>query len=208
MMKHHPGSACAARRGDGQHGPHGGRPGPRDDVMRGRKFSSDELQLMLLALLEAKSSHGYELIRALELRSEGVYTPSPGMVYPALTYLEELGLAQVAQDGNKKSYSLSAEGRAHLETWRARAGELFAGLAHLARKMNYMRGAMAEEADGGAWLPLFVDARIGLKRALLAKSASNHDEQRRVAAILLRATDEINQVTAQAPAQTPAPGAA
>lgn len=192
-MRYHRSRICGPHRGDGQRGPHGGRPGQRDDFMRGRKFSSEDLQLMLLALLERGTGHGYELIKQLQLRSEGVYTPSPGMVYPALTYLQELGLAQAAVDGNKKSYSLSPQGQAHLDAMRARADELFAGLTHMARKMQTLRGAMAEEPDqDGAWLALFVEARLALKRALLMKSAAGHEEQRRIAAILQRATDDIN----------------
>lgn len=192
-MRYHHARACGLHRGDGQRGPHGGRPGQRDDFMRGRKFSSEDLQLMLLALLAGGTSHGYELIKELQVRSEGVYTPSPGMVYPALTYLQELGLARVALDGNKKSYSLSMEGQAQLDARRARADELLAGLTHMARKMQALRGAMADEADqDGAWLPLFVDARLALKRALLLKSGAGHEEQRRIAAILQRATDDIN----------------
>ena len=63
-------------------------------MFSGRKLSSNDLQLLLLALLAEKPAHGYELIRALEERSGGAYAPSPGMIYPALTYLEELGHAE------------------------------------------------------------------------------------------------------------------
>ena len=68
----------------------------------GRKLGSDDLQLVILALLADKPSHGYELIKMLEERSSGFYAPSPGMVYPALTYLEEIGYATVAAEGVKK----------------------------------------------------------------------------------------------------------
>src|SRR5580698_5224904 len=61
----------------------------------GRKFASADLHLLILALLEDKPRHGYELIKALEERSGGFYSPSPGMIYPALTYLEEIGHATV-----------------------------------------------------------------------------------------------------------------
>ena len=60
-------------------------------------MSAEDLQLMLLGLLEQNPSHGYELIKALGTLSNGFYTPSPGMVYPALTYLEELGYATVGR---------------------------------------------------------------------------------------------------------------
>src|SRR3979411_2256567 len=68
----------------------------------GRKLGSGELQLVILALLEERPRHGYEIIKALEETSKGFYAPSPGMVYPALTYLEEVGEATAEADGRKK----------------------------------------------------------------------------------------------------------
>ncbi|KAG0919831.1 hypothetical protein G6F31_020964 [Rhizopus arrhizus] len=80
---------------------------------------------MLLGLLEQSPSHGYELIKALGTLSNGFYTPSPGMVYPALTYLEELGYATVEQEGAKKRYHLAEPGKAHLEANRSRLTLMF-----------------------------------------------------------------------------------
>src|SRR5215469_10345922 len=65
----------------------------------GRKLGAADLQLVILALLKERPRHGYEIIKALEERSAGFYVPSPGMVYPALTYLEEVGQAIVESDG-------------------------------------------------------------------------------------------------------------
>lgn len=191
---HHHHHCDAPRHGDGDRGPGAGRPQRPDGFMRGRKFSSDDLQLMLLSLLSGGASHGYELIKALQLKSDGVYSPSPGMVYPALTYIQELGLVDVVSEGNKKLYSLAEGGTTELAAKQTRVDELFAGLAHMARKMKHVRGAMAEEGadDGASWLPEFVDARLALKRALLLKSEAGHAEQRRMAEILRRATEELN----------------
>ncbi|AHI66694.1 PadR family transcriptional regulator [Burkholderia thailandensis] len=199
------------RRGGGRHGfgpfgGFGGGPGGPggfggfggDDAMpRGRQFSADDLQLLLLALLAEQPSHGYELIKALDTRSSGFYTPSPGMVYPALTYLEELGYVTVQVEGNRKRYALADAGRAHLDAQRERVEMLFAKLAHLGRKMEFMRRAFAGEApaapddDTRGWLPEFVEARMALKQALLRKSSAGADEQRRIAAILRRAVADI-----------------
>lgn len=181
------------RGGHGGHRRHGDA-GGHGALMRGRRFSSEDLQLMLLGLLVEGDSHGYELIKALETRSEGAYVPSPGVVYPALTYVHELGLVDADVIGNKKSYRLSADGRRFVQERQQRLDEMFLGLADLARKMKYLRGAMAENGEnpgGGIWLPEFVAARQSLKRALLLKSDAPHEEQRRVAAILLRAAAEI-----------------
>ncbi|WP_318827602.1 PadR family transcriptional regulator [Burkholderia cepacia] len=189
--------------GGGPFGGRGGRGGfgdfGDDGMPRGRQFSSDDLQLLLLALVAEQPSHGYELIKALDTRSNGFYSPSPGMVYPALTYLEEVGFVASQAEGNRKRYALTDAGRTHLDAQRERVDTLFARLTHLARKMEFMRRAFAGESAGNetqdetqaGWLPEFVEARLALKRALLHKSAAGPDEQRRVAAILRRATGEI-----------------
>ncbi|NHL67859.1 PadR family transcriptional regulator [Burkholderia ambifaria] len=189
--------------GGGPFGGRGGRGGfsdfGDDGMPRGRQFSSDDLQLLLLALVAEQPSHGYELIKALDTRSNGFYSPSPGMVYPALTYLEEVGFVASQAEGNRKRYALTDAGRAHLDAQRERVDTLFARLTHLARKMEFMRRAFAGESAGSdapddaqpGWLPEFVEARLALKRALLHKSAADADEQRRIAAILRRATVEI-----------------
>ncbi|BBA40451.1 MULTISPECIES: PadR family transcriptional regulator [Burkholderia] len=189
--------------GGGPFGGRGGRGGfgdfGDDGMPRGRQFSSDDLQLLLLALVAEQPSHGYELIKALDTRSNGFYSPSPGMVYPALTYLEEVGFVASQAEGNRKRYALTDAGRAHLDAQRERVDTLFARLTHLARKMEFMRRAFAGESAGNetpdeaqaGWLPEFVEARLALKRALLHKSAADADEQRRIAAIMRRATAEI-----------------
>lgn len=168
---------------------------------RGRRVSADDLQLMLLGLLEQSPSHGYELIKALGTLSNGFYTPSPGMVYPALTYLEELGYATVEQDGAKKRYHLAEPGKAHLEANRSRLTMMFNRFKHIARKMDWMRQAWSGEPRNlgpegqdmrTGWLPEFVEARHALRQALLDRTDASPAEQRRIAAILARATDEIN----------------
>ncbi|WP_406953056.1 helix-turn-helix transcriptional regulator [Paraburkholderia guartelaensis] len=167
--------------------------GDGDGFGRGRKFTSEDLQLMLLVLLAERPSHGYELIKALDARSNGFYSPSPGMVYPALTYLEELGYVSVTLEGNRKRYELSPEGRTYLEANRERADLILAKLTHFGRKMEVMRRAMAGEdpAEGSAWVRELIEARRALKRALLRRTDAAPEEQRRIAAILARATQEI-----------------
>ncbi|MCC8395406.1 PadR family transcriptional regulator [Paraburkholderia sp. MMS20-SJTR3] len=182
------------RFGGGPGGP-GGFGGEGDGFPRGRKFSSDDLQLMLLSLLDAQPSHGYELIKALETRSNGFYTPSPGMVYPALTYLEELGYVSVQLEGNRKRYALSDAGREYLNANRERVDLMFARLTHIARKMDSVRRAFAGEEPAdvseGGWVPELTEARRMLKTELLRRDSAPADEQRRIAAILMRAAREI-----------------
>jgi DNA-binding PadR family transcriptional regulator len=175
----------------------GGGFGDGDGFGRGRKFTSEDLQLMLLTLLAERPSHGYELIKALDTRSNGFYSPSPGMVYPALTYLEELGHVSVTLEGNRKRYELSPEGRAYLDANRERADLILAKLTHFGRKMDVMRRAFAgqdpaDETEGG-WVRELLEARRALKHALLRRTDASPEEQRRIAAILTRAAQEIEQ---------------
>lgn len=160
----------------------------------GRKLASDDLQLLLLALIAEKPSHGYDLIKLLEERSGGYYVPSPGMIYPALTYLEEAGHATIEQEGTKKLYRISEEGKAHLDQNRAAADELLAQLDRISRKMNDMRRAF--EGDGGEDgderdTNELRQARRELRRVLHERKRGNPEESRRIAEILRRATAEI-----------------
>lgn len=186
---HRGGGGRFGGRGDGPFG------GDGDDFSRGRKLTSDDLQLLLLALLETQPSHGYELIKALAARSNGFYSPSPGMVYPALTYLEELGHVTVQVDGNRKRYELAEAGHTHLAANRERAELMLAKLSHIGRKMDSVRRAFAGEEpldpSEGGWLPELSEARRALKRALLRRDNAPASEQRRIAAILARAAAEI-----------------
>ena len=187
--------------GRGGFGPGRGFPGGfggfggGDGMPRGRKFSSDDLQLLLLALLEEQPRHGYELIKALQARSNGFYSPSPGMVYPALTYLEELGHVTVEVEGNRKRYALADAGREHLAANRGRVDVMWAKLNHIAAKMDSVRRAFSgedlSEASEGGWLPELAQARRALKTALFRRHNLSAGEQRRIAAILQRAAREI-----------------
>lgn len=189
MGRHQPGHGGSGMGGHGSFDGEGGLP-------RGRKFSSDDLQLLVLALLAEQPRHGYEIIKALEARSNGFYCPSPGMVYPALTYLEEIAYATVEANGNRKLYHIAAAGSEHLASNRERVELMLAKLTHIGRKMDLVRRAYAGEASEGAeertgWVPEFIQSRRALKHALLLRTDAPADEQRRIAAILARATAEI-----------------
>lgn len=165
----------------------------------GRKLGGDDLQLVILALLADKPYHGYEIIKALEERSGGFYSPSPGMVYPALTYLEEIGYASVEAEGAKKLYRITAEGRAYLEQNRRLVDAIFAQLAWVGAKMEHVRRVFAgDEAGAGegderrrGWSDELNASRRALKAALAAMIGASAEEQRRVADILERAAREI-----------------
>ena len=171
----------------------------------GRKMGADELQLVILALLEEKPRHGYEIIKALDERSGGFYSPSPGMVYPALTYLEEIGHAAVESQGAKKLYRITDDGRRYLDERRAFVEAIFAQMRWISSRMDHVRRAFegdehvtqheTDSAPRGGVASGFGkalnDARLKLRAALVSKFDADANEQQRVAEILQRAADEI-----------------
>jgi DNA-binding PadR family transcriptional regulator len=163
-----------------------------------RRMSSADLQLVLLALLAEAPAHGYELIRILEERSGGFYAPSPGMIYPALTYLEEIGHAAVSPDGNRKLYAVTEAGSAHLEAHRPQVDAILETLARIGGRMAEVRQAYSgvEDVDPQASEDLH-RARHALKHALLGKMGCAPDEARRIARILDDATALITQKPVQ-----------
>ena len=167
----------------------GGGMGARGFGM-GRKLASADLQLLILRLLDEKPHHGYEIIKALDERSKGFYVPSPGMVYPALTYLEELGHATVEAVGTRKLYSITPSGKSHLDAHRAAADALLAQFGRVGERMDRVRRAMDDEQEEHGIKELH-RARRELKQALIDKFGSAKEEQQRIADILLRAAAEI-----------------
>jgi DNA-binding PadR family transcriptional regulator len=86
---------------------------------RERLFEQGDLRLVVLDLLQSRPRHGYEIIKAIEELAGGDYSPSPGIVYPTLTLLEEIGQAIVTHDGGgKKQYGITPAGTAFLESQR------------------------------------------------------------------------------------------
>jgi DNA-binding PadR family transcriptional regulator len=165
----------------------------------GRKLASVDLQLLILRLLAEKPRHGYEIIKALDELSKGFYVPSPGMVYPALTYLEEIGHATVEVEGARKLYHITDSGKEHLESNRTTADALFAQFGRVGERMDRVRRAMhAEETAEGCdarherrGSRELLRATHDLKAALAGKWDSSREEQLRTAEILKRATSEI-----------------
>lgn len=100
------------------HGGHrgGGRGGDAMGKGRERMFAQGDIKLLVLSLLQQQPRHGYEVIKAIEELAGGDYSPSPGVIYPTLTLLEEVGQAQAIADTNgKKLYSVTAEGQSVLD---------------------------------------------------------------------------------------------
>jgi DNA-binding PadR family transcriptional regulator len=96
----------------------------------GRLFEQGDLKYVILRLLEEKPRHGYDIIKELESRFGGSYAPSPGTVYPTLTMLEDLGYARVVpEEGGKKIYEITDEGRKHLSEHSNTVDDIFERIA-------------------------------------------------------------------------------
>lgn len=111
----------------------------------GRMLASGDLRLVALFLIEQQPRHGYDLIKAIEEHSKGFYSPSPGIVYPALTYLEEAGYVTSAAEGNKKLYTITEEGRTHLNDNREAIQSTLDFLAKAGSGMEHLRERMASQ---------------------------------------------------------------
>ena len=95
-----------------------------------RLFEQGDLKYVVLRLLEEKPRHGYDIIKEVESRFGGSYAPSPGTVYPTLTMLEDLGYARVVpEEGGKKIYEITDEGRKHLAEHSTTVDDIFARIA-------------------------------------------------------------------------------
>jgi DNA-binding PadR family transcriptional regulator len=150
----------------GSFGPGGGRGGPR----RGGRGARLNVRPALLALLLERPMHGYEMIQELDARTNGIWRPSPGSVYPTLQLLEDEGLIEVTAEGGRKSYRLTEDGRPEAETaaenppW-SRIGD----------------DTMSQAQD-------FRDAAVGIMGALKQVGFSGTPEQRQKALEVLNET--------------------
>ena len=135
----------------------------------GRMFDGGELRLVILALIAEKPRHGYEVIKALGERAGGEYSPSPGVVYPTLTLLEDMGYASASVDAaNRKLYTVTPEGQAHLTENKAQIDAIFARLD----------GASANnEAGFGPVIRAMLNLRATVKLRLGGRGATREQIQ-------------------------------
>ena len=145
-----PEALLAMRRGRGWHGSWGpfhfdiddeGFGGGRRSRRARRMFESGELRLVLLKLIADEPRHGYDLIRAIEELTSGEYAPSPGVVYPTLTLLQDMALIEEAPvEGARKPFQITDEGRKQLEERSEEVGALFGRLDELKPRESSMAG--------------------------------------------------------------------
>src|SRR5919197_513735 len=178
----------------------GGRHGMgAGDMMRaGRMLAQGDLRLIALALIAEQPRHGYEIIKVLEEKTEGWYSPSPGIVYPTLTYLEEAGYVPAQSEGAKKLYTITDEGRAHLDENRDFVDAVLERLSAVGEKISRMRrrfGADEREAERNG-LPQLVRAALENLREVAAKRLeADAEAEPKVVDVLARAAQELRRLS-------------
>lgn len=150
---------------------------------RRRVFDAAELRLLLLKLLADQPRHGYDLIRAVEEMTSGAYSPSPGVVYPTLTLLSEMGhIREDESQGSRKTFSVTPDGRAFLD---ARQGEVEALIARLRE--------MAGERQRFDAMPVR-RAMMNLRAVLMHKLGSDSGKLHEITSILDEAAQRIERL--------------
>jgi DNA-binding PadR family transcriptional regulator len=168
--------AHGERHHDGHQGSRGrnGRGGwssPTDHELR-RFFAHGDLRLVILRLISEKPRHGYEIIKEIEERVAGAYSPSPGVIYPTLTLLEELGYVAVSPgEGARKLHEITDSGRAFLTANGPAVDALFARMQE------------ASQARGGGPAPQIVRAMENLRLALMLRMGRGPLSEEQVTAI-------------------------
>ena len=144
-------------------GPDGWGDGPRR--RRRSSLTSDDLRLLVMFLIADKPRHGYDVIKAVETLSDGQYAPSPGVISPTLTMLQDLGhIEEVPEEGSRKTYQSTAEGRAWLEEQGEQMADLMERLGgmsegrtsrgknpHLGRAIGNLMNALRNRVTNEGW---------------------------------------------------------
>jgi len=112
----------------------------------GRRFGRGDLKYVILDLLKEQPRHGYDVIRALEERFQGFYSPSPGSVYPTLQLLEDRGLVTSSEAEGKRVYTITDDGRSFLQERAGEVDDIHAVVEDLAGKgvefLDYTEGPL------------------------------------------------------------------
>jgi DNA-binding PadR family transcriptional regulator len=167
------------------------------EMMRaGRMLAQGDLRLIALALIAEQPRHGYEIIKVLEDKTAGWYSPSPGIVYPTLTYLEEVGYLTAQPEGAKRLYTITPEGRAYLEENRDFVDAVLERLEAMGERVTRMRRRAESEEDErrGPGVSPLVRAAIDNLREVAAKRLEDDAEaEAKIVEVLARAASELRR---------------
>src|SRR6202789_2392357 len=193
---------AAGRHRHSRFGKHGffGRHGHRrsemdpDDMRAGRMLAQGDLRLIALALIEQEPRYGYEIIKLVEEKTAEWYSPSPGIVYPTLTYLEEAGYVTASTEGAKKLYAITPEGRVYLEANRDVVDAVLDRLSALGERINRWRRSERGERGNRRTFPPLVEAAFDHLRETVGKRLEvDADDESRLVEILARAATDLQK---------------
>jgi DNA-binding PadR family transcriptional regulator len=177
----------------GRHGMGGSGDRGGEDIMRARRMlAQGDLRLIALALIADAPRHGYEIIKLLEEKTSDWYSPSPGIVYPTLTYLEEAGYVTASTEGSKKLYTITDEGRAYLQANRELVDVVLDRLAAFGERVNRWRRDARGEREDRRSLPPLIEATLDHLREAVSKRVEGDPEaEARLVEILARTVTEL-----------------
>jgi DNA-binding PadR family transcriptional regulator len=147
-------------------------------------------------LIAEQPRHGYEIIKVLEEKTGGWYSPSPGIVYPTLTYLEDAGYVTAQAEGAKKLYTITAEGRAHLDDNRDFVDAVLERLAAIGERVSRMRRRFDSDDDdrrGAKVSPLLRAAIDNLREVAAARLEADAEAEAKLVEVLARAAAELKK---------------
>jgi DNA-binding PadR family transcriptional regulator len=151
----------------------------------GRVFEKGDLKYVILDIIEDRPAHGYEVMRALEERFRGLYSPSPGSIYPTLQMLEDLGYVAATQRDGKKVYEITAEGRRFLEENRSSVEDIWGRVGggwdpEVGREMHEIKHQM-----------MGLGSRFGRE---MREGRMDREKLRRVREVISKAARDIEEI--------------
>ncbi len=171
----------------------GGRD-PEDWMRARRMLAQGDLRLVALALIAEAPRHGYEIIKLLEEKTADWYSPSPGIVYPTLTYLEEAGYVTASTEGSKKLYTITEEGSAYLKANREIVDAVLDRINALGERVSRWRRHMrGDRADRGSLPPLTEAALDHLRETIGKRLDGDADAEAHLVEILARAAADMQR---------------
>ncbi len=178
-------------RGNARGGRHKGGRRPK----LGRFFAHGDLRFLILKLIDDKSRHGYEIIKAIEEQVEGAYSPSPGVIYPTLTLLEELDwIRGIATEGSKRLYEITSAGSLALEANKATVEAILARMVEVSAA-QVGDGAPDKRFTGGmAMAPRLRVALNDLTRAIEQRLADDRLTTDQIGAIVAALSTAVTEV--------------
>lgn len=178
----HPREGCGRR---GRGGPKAGY-GPRGQHRAKRALKHGDLKFFIIALLKDAPRHGYDMMTEIEALSKGAYKPSPGVMYPALNLIQDMGWATTEDQNGKKTYSITGEGVAALAENEERITAIYERLERLSQP---------KETGEARPLRMALDGLRHDVKSYMRQNRGDEVKREKLAKIIAKARAEIAELT-------------